>query len=482
MPSIAEKIVQKEESLIQIKDRLTEIKGVLELDGEEVNDDLTAEIDTLNEEEGSIIKSIDSLKKIEAGLAAKAAPAVIKHADNNRSGDKEDNKDLIFKAATARFIAHVNKSTPEAVAATIYKGDDRLGAVLKTATGPANTTDTGWAKELVQQSYGAFLNDMRGVSVFAALRSQSMALDFAGGNSLTIPRRDLSGSHGTDLAGSFVGELGQIPVKQMQLTSQTLNRYKMAVISTMSEEIMQQSIPSIEAIIRQGMISDTAQAIDTALLDASAAVPGIRPAGLLNGVTTSASAGATSASIIADLKTLINAITTTNLGAKPVLIMNTQRLLGLSTVTNAVGQFSFRDEVASGMLMGVPVIASSYVPLKSVMIVDGDSFVSASDIPEFKLSDQTVLSMANADGTAPTQAGAASDFTGGALGTAEEVPAKGGIIVGGDTTGAPAGASIAGYSAVSMYQSNAVALRMILPLSWGNVRAGSVAGLTGVNW
>lgn len=482
MPTLAEKIVAKKEQLVGIKDRLTEIKGLIEEADEPVSEEIMDEVNTLSDEETSIIKSIESLEKIETGIIATVTPAIIARRDQHKSGDSEDNKDLLFKAATAQFIAHVSKSRPDAVAANIYKGDDRVEAVLKTAVAPADSTTSGWAAELVRQSYGAFLDDLRGVSVFAALRAQSMALDFAGGSTLKVPRRDLSGSHGTDLAGAFVGELGVIPVKKMGLTSQTLSRYKMAVISTMSEEIMSQAVPSIEAIIRKGMIDDTAQAIDTALLDASAAVAGVRPAGLAAGVTLTASTGATSANIIADLKVLLTAMSTANLGAKPVLIMNTQRLLGLSTVTNAVGQFAYRDEIASGLLMGIPVVASTHVPAATVLIVDADSFVSATDMPEFKLSDQTVLTMANSDGTAPTQAGDATDFTAGDLGTAEQVPPKGGIIVDGNGTGAPTGTSTTNYQAMSMYQQNAVALRMILPMSWGLVRSGSVAGLKTVGW
>ena len=482
MATIAEKIEQKKARLVSIKDRLTEIKGLVEAADEEVNDEMSGEIDTLSTEEQAVIKSIESLEKIEAGLASKAAPAVIKHRDNHKSGDKEDNKDLIFKQVTSQFVAHVTKSRPEQVAQELYKGDDRVAAVVKTAVGPANTTETGWAAELVRESYGAFLDDLRGVSVFAALRANTMALDFGNSSSIKIPRRDLSGSHGTDLAGSFVGELGVIPVKKLGLTSQTLTRNKMAVISTMSSEIMEQSTPSIEAIIRKAMIDDTAQALDNALLDTAAAAAGIRPAGLLNSVTGTASGGATSANIITDLKTLLTKLSTANLGAAPILIMNTQRLLGLSTVTNAVGQFAFRDEIASGRLLGIPVIASSHVPAQVIVAVDGDSFVSAAGTPEFKLSDQAVLTMANADGTAPTQAGDATDYTGGDTGTAEQVPPKGGIIVTGDTGGKPSGTAVAGYQAMSMYQQDAVAIRMIMGLSWGLVRAGSVATITGAAW
>ena len=90
--------------------------------------------------------------------------------------------------------------------------------------------------------------------------------------------------------------------------------------------------------------------------------------------------------------------------------------------------------------------------------------------------------MANASGAAPTQAGAATNFTGGAIGTAEQVKPRGGIIVGGDAAGAPTGASVTGYQAMSMYQQAAVAIRMQVGLSWGSMRSGTVAAISGVAW
>jgi hypothetical protein len=142
----------------------------------------------------------------------------------------------------------------------------------------------------------------------------------------------------------------------------------------------------------------------------------------------------------------------------------------------------FRDEVRSGTLLGVPVIVSANVPGGSVLVVDADSFAAANAAPEFMVSDQATIVQANADGTAPTQAGAASDYTGGALGTAGEVKPDGGIIVTGDTTGAPSGASVAGYQALSMYQVYSTAVRMVLPTSWATTRAGAVAAISSAAW
>ena len=480
--SISQKIEQKTDRLASIKDRLVELKGLVEEANEELTEEQVSEIDALSDEEASVIKSIDTLRKIEAGLAAKAAPTSMAAPMQVTHANKSDDQDVMFKGLVSQVMAHVNRQHPLEVAKSLYSGDDRVEAVVKAAVAPASTDVPAWAGALTRTGYEAFLEDLRGVSVFGGLRATSTNWNFGNLTSLTVPRRDLSGTHGTDLAGAFTGELGVIKVAKMALSSTTLNRYRMAVISAASEDALALSTPDLEALIRRNMIADTAQAIDAALLDNSAAVAGVRPAGLMNGVTATASSGATSADIITDIKVLLNAMTTANLGARPVLVMNNARLLGLSTITNAVGQFAFRSEVASGTLLGVPVIASSYVPAGTVLAIDAESFVSAQSAPEFKVSDQTVLTMANASGVAPTQAGAATNYSGGALGTAEQVKPKGGIIVGGDTTGAPTGASVTGYQAMSMYQQAAVAIRMQVGLSWGSMRSGSVAALSNVAW
>lgn len=477
MSGIAEKLNVQNERLTAIKDELFILKELMDNTDENLSEDQIDSIQTLSEEQDSVIKRIEALEKIEQGLAAKAVPVQKTAATGGAFPRQEKGGSLLAKAATVKLIAHLERKSDDQVLAERYKEDDRVGAIMKSAVAPANSYTQGWASELVEQDTGAFLTDLEPVSVYAALRARSISLDFGRAESIKIPRRNV-GDRGVQPA--FVGEGGVIPVGQMALGSQTLSRYKVAVISSWTNELASMSTPQIEALVRQGILDDTAWKLDQALLDNAAAVNGVRPAGLLNGVTVGVSAGDTAADIIADLKVLIDAMVSANLGANPALVMNNSRLLGLSTVMNATGSFMFRDEVRSGTLLGVPVITSSNVPADLVMIVDCNSLAIANASPDFSVSDQTSLTMANADGTAPTQAGNASDYTGGDLGTAGEVPRKGGLIVGGD--GSPAGASAAGHQSLSMYQTYQTAIRMILPTSWGLVRDGAVAAVDQVSW
>lgn len=493
--SIAEKIQAKQERLVAVKDRLTELKQLVGDADEELDDDQMEEIDSLSDEQESLIKSIESLQKIESGLSRKAVPAGSTRQTVPATVKKEEKGgSLLIKSMTAALIAKMTDTPVSEVINEVYGTDDRIKAVSKvylsrtgnfrgkTAVDAADTTTPGWAAELVDNDLRGFLDELAPVSVYGRLLTYGSGLDFGSSNSVTIPRRNRSNqNNGAEIGGSWVGEGGVIPVKQMAIASRTLNRYKLAVISAFTNELMQQSVPSIEGLVRASIIEDTSLVIDSALLDDSGVVAGVRPAGLLFGVTPVASAGGTADDIITDLKALLGAMSSIN-GARPVLIMNSNRLLGLSTVTTAAGGFMFRDEVGNGRLLGVPVIASTTVPADEVIMIDAASFVGANASPQFAVTDQATLVMANADATAPTQAGAATDHTGGALGTEEQVPPDGGIIVTGDTTGAPAGASVAGYMAQSMFQQYQTAVRMVLPASWGLTRDGSVAALSGVDW
>jgi HK97 family phage major capsid protein/HK97 family phage prohead protease len=484
--NIADKITAKRERLVAIKDELTQLKGLAESDdGYEYTDEELDKIDTLSEEAEAVVKSIEALEKVEQGIATKSAP-VRGTAPQSARGiapgahqPEEKGGSLFAKIATAKIIAHKTGSRYHDVLEQNYGHDDRVKAVAdflsvnKTAVPAATTTMTGWAAELVRTDIKGFLAELQPLSVYASLRARGLPLEFGGATSITIPRR--AGNAQDDVSGSWVGEGGVIPVKRMGMTSQTLNRYKVAVISAFTNEILEQSVPAIEGIVRQAMLTDTARMLDTCLLDNVTAVTGVRPAGLRAGLTPTTSAGTTAAQIITDLKVLFAAMSARN-GANPVLIMNSNRLLGLSTVTTAAGGFMFRDEAASGRLLGVPVIASTNVPAGTVLIVDAASFAAANDVPEFMVSDQTVLTMANADLNAPTQ----DQSTAGVIGTvADQVPPGAGIDVARDGT---AFAGSAGYEAVSMYQTYSTALRMVLPTSWGMIRSGAVAELGSVAW
>ena len=353
-----------------------------------------------------------------------------------------------------------------------YSADDRVAAswdyVARAATKIADTTTPGWAAELVAQDVAAFMADLVNISVFAALRARASTVEVTldGAGSVTIPGRTNRGN----MAGAWVGETGVIPVVQGTINAAKLEPTKLAAITTFSRELVTASNDTIETILRNGLREDTADLLDRNLLDAIAKVAGVRPAGLQNGSRSAASGGVDK--VAQDLAAAIGPILTAGGGRDVVAIMNPLQELGLKFATNMLGLKAY-PEMANGSLEGYPFITSNNVPDGVVVVLDAADFASAAGVPDFTVSEEATLTMANADNAVPTQALDAA----GAVGTINQVLPDGGIHVAG-----AGGTGTIGYTAMSMFQQWSVALRMVVPVHWIMRRAGMVSVITGVNW
>lgn len=487
MSNLADRIELAEKQLVELKDQLVESTKAFEAAPEE--ETLLAEVEELTSKVEKSSTSLQALKKAHIALAERAkpveesAPQIIKHRDNSA-----DSEGIMWKHAAAKLIGYAEKKDPRQVIEERYKGSNALKEtyeyVAKTAVLPADTTTSGWAADLVQTDVRGFLDSLKTTSVAAALASKAQTLNFGGYNAVTIPRRNPLGTGLTEPA--WVGEGGVIPLTQFSFGSTTLNRYKLAAITTMTKEIAERSTPQIEGLLRSALSEAYSQVLDAALLSSVAAVAGVRPAGLLNstafGAATSAgaSAGAAAGSAVrADLQTALAAFQTARVGSRPVIIMNNQQRLSLSMSVSSLGDYLFRDEISSGRLMGMEIISSDNVPAGTVVIVDADSLALAFDAPMFDVSDVATVTEANADGTAPTQANTTAD----AKGTAGQVPPDG-TTVGGQHVTATMDPRVAGLGvqARSLWQTYSLGIRMVAPTSWGALRNAGVYSLTSVNW
>lgn len=370
-------------------------------------------------------------------------------------GKKElDLLDLMVRGATIAYVAKTRGHDLQRTRMEIY-GDDEptkfvTELITRAASAPAMTTVTGWAAELVQQTWVAMMPLLMPNSILNRLSTRGLALTFGRAGKINIPTRSRTPS----IAGSFVGEGQAIPVRQGAFTSQSLTPKKMAVITTWTREMDEHSIPAIEGVLREAIQQDTSVAVDSVLIDANPATV-IRPAGLLNGVAASTPTAITNgalAAIIGDIKTLLGALTASLYGnvRSPVWLLNPTDVLSAGLIVAAnTGVFPFASQIAAGNLGGVPFIDSSTVPAKTMILVDAADFVVADGgAPRFEISDQATLHM---EDTNP------ADLVGGS-------PA---------VTASPQR---------SLFQTDSLALRMIMPLNWLQRRAGTVAWVQNVTW
>lgn len=483
--NLSERIEAAEKELVTLKDNLVESTKALEAAPDESA--LLEQCETITAQVEKSTKTLDALKKAEKVLSNQAqasgaqSPAVAVDLAKHNKFKPQDGGDILFKHATASLIAHIERKTTAQVIEERYKDipaiKETFAFIRKSQVDPAMTTTTGWAAELVQTDVRGFLESLENISVAAKLATFATAVDFAGFQSVTVPMENNIAAAPSEPA--WVGEGAPIPLTQFGYTSMVLSRYKLAAITTFTREIAERSTPQIEGLLRNGLRKQYAKVLDNALLSSAAAIAALRPAGLLNGVTPATpTAGGGDAAVRGDILILLTAMTAANLGQVPVLILNNMDRLAASMMVSSLSEYLFKDELASGTLLSIPVIYSGNVPQHTLILADAAAVATAFDTPMFDVSDVASIVESSADDTAPTMAsddaGAASSPDSGI------VPVDGGIPI--NQAGRPLGVADAGFKARSLWQTYSIGVRMIAPTSWGVLRSGAIGAMTATTW
>ena len=139
----------------------------------------------------------------------------------------------------------------------------------------------------------------------------------------------------------WVGEGLAIPVRQGAVDQVTLGKTKVAAITLMSREQMRFSSVSTDAILRDDLARATAAQMDASFVGTGAGSAAV-PAGLLNGVTGTASAGADADSARQDLQDLFDRMSDANIDDADGVIITTAKLArALSIMTTITGASEF---------------------------------------------------------------------------------------------------------------------------------------------
>lgn len=456
--NLKERIAARKARLAELRTRAAEL-----IDGDLAEEE-TRELDQVNADIEAESSELAMLVRTQSNIAAEAQPVVpVQNGNGNtsmttrsvgaqapsilsqRTRTLEKNRpkaQLLFRSCAAHVMAYVHNVAPEHAASHLFGGDEGLKAYLavqKAAVDPALTTVPEWAGELVRETWGEFLDLLLPSSVYAQLSAMGSRFSFGQSGKIVLPTRNKT----PNLAGDFIGENAPIPVKKGSIVSAALTPKKLAVISAFSQEMSTATGGQIETYIRDFMLEDTAQVLDTRLLDNVAATV-IRPAGLLNGVTPVASSGATLADIITDIKAAMGPLLANNGGRRLVWLMNPLQAMTLGLQTNAAGAFIWPG-VSQGWV-GAAVIVSNNVPLGTLILVDAADFASvANDTPQFRVSAEATLHM---EDTAP-----------------EPI-----------NDGTPAS------PVISLFQQDSFAVRMIQQMNWTMRRPGMVTAVNGITW
>jgi HK97 family phage major capsid protein len=279
--------------------------------------------------------------------------------------------------------------------------------VIKAAVAAGTTTDPTWAKPLVEYANmtSEFIELLRPQTFLG--RMQGMRnVPF----NIRIPRQT---------AGSTVGWVGEglsKPVSKLAFDAVTFPWAKVAGIIVITEELARFSSPAAEGLVRQDMIDEIAQFLDKWFCSGIPAVPGTSPGGIFTGrpqIPVGAGGVITVADITAALGTAITNMTSAGIPMRsPYWLMHSSTAMKLGLLRTSQDVFAFREEMASGKLLGIPVLSSANMPINDVAdpdpdtttisLVDASQILFADDGPVvIDVSREASLQLDSAPGTPP---------------------------------------------------------------------------------
>lgn len=487
--TIAEMLAALEAKRAANSDRMNQIMAKAMDEGRSTDEAEREEFDDLEAENETLDGDIKRFKSLERANLAAAKPVqqakTVEQGSEARAGrisvrDPEMPKGVRFaRVARCLGLAQGNRAEALRIAEKAYASDlptiatmraaVEFGEVsdmaVKAAVPAGSTSDTQWAGSLV-----AAVSGEAGVvgDFLEYLRPKTIVGKFGTGGipSLRrVPFRTGLVSQHTGGQGYWVGEGSAKPAMKVDFSRRTLTPTKCATIAVVTDELLRDSSPAADTILRDSLAASLVELIDSDFIDPASGASGARPASITNGVTTViATGGGTYGSadnIREDVRALLNNFLSANHDPETgVWIMRSTTALALSLMQNPLGAPEFPNITrGGGSFMGFPVITSMHVPAAGspsgdyVVFVDAQSIYFADD-GGIRIDMSREASVAMDDN--PT--GAA--FTGSP----------------GSVTG------LATTSLVSLWQQNCVGFLAERTINWMRARSTGVAVLEGANW
>ncbi|MCO6386229.1 phage major capsid protein [Aliihoeflea sp. 40Bstr573] len=453
MKTIAEQIAALEASRQAKSARMAEVMQKSIDEGRSTDEAEQEEFDTLSDELDAIDGDLKRLRSLEKAQANNAKPVIanqIKTASQAtalRSGvalkANEPDKGIRF-ARYAKCLAIATKTHQPivSVAEGLYgKTDADLIDIVKAAVSAMTTSNTS---ELIgnEGGFADFVEFLRPMTVLGR---------FGTGNipSLTrIPFRVPLISEASESDANWVGEGKAKPLTRMTAGRTELSPLKIATIAVQTMELIRDSSPSSDVLIRNSLAKAIAKREDLTFIDPTVApTAGVRPGSILNGVAATTNSTATGADgVREDVQAIIqNFVTANNPLQSGVWIMGATYALRLMMMLNPLGQREFPGiSMQGGTFFELPVIVSNYLGDYVALVNAEDVWFADDGGVEIAMSTEASLEM-------------------------DSAPAH--------NSDTPTPAEL-----VSMFQTNSVAFRAERTINWARRRASAVAWMDNITW
>lgn len=316
-------------------------------------------------------KPVQEVRTVGGGTRITGAPAIIVNKDQ----DEKFKGQNFTRMVIAKALSALTYESPAAIAQKRWgKTNPTLVEVIKAGVAGGGSGSGEWGAELVQADgryTGDFIEFLHGLTVYNRLGLREVPAN------VTIKGQDGAAT------AYWVGQSKAIPVTTADFSAVTLTPLKVAALAVVSNELIRDSSPSAEQLVRDALVEASAQRIDTTFLSTSAAVSGVSPAGILNGVSALTSAGNDGVGVRGDISQLYAPFITAKNASGLTLVMNTALAKAIQLMVNPLGQSDFPTLNASGgSLLGDNVVTGDNVTAGHLILL------KASDI--YKIGDTGV--------------------------------------------------------------------------------------------
>lgn len=314
----------------------------------------------------------------------------------------------------------------------------QVAQFLMTAVEAGTTTASGWADDLVyaQNLTADFVDLLRPMTIVGRIA-----------NLRRVPFNIRVGTKTSGGTAYWVGQGKPIPLSKFATGNITLERTKLAGLMSITEELALDSSPSAEMMVRDDLRDVIVELMDESFIDPDrAAVSGVSPASVTNGVTPVQPTGTDAAALRTDIATLFGKFITANLPTTGAVWITTSTVaVALSMMTNALGQPEFPTVTPQGgTFLGYPMIVSQTALASSsptggnllILALPREIMIADDGGVDIRVSQEASLEMSDAP---------ANDATSGT-----------------------------GASLVSMFQTDSLAIRAIRFVNWKKRRADAV--------
>lgn len=248
--------------------------------------------------------------------------------------------------------------------------------------------------------------------------------------------------------GYWVGESKAIPVSKADFSTVSLTPLKVAALSVVSNELLRDSSPSAELLVRDALVEAAAQRIDATFISTTAASAGVSPAGILAGVSAFSSSGTDADSLRADIMELYNVFLGQKNANGLTFLMNPSMAKAISLMVNALGQSEFPGLTqGGGTLLGDAVVTGDNVTSSLLVLL------KPSDI--YRIGNAGIQVSASRDATLEMSSAPVA---------AADVPT-------GQT-----------QNPVSMFQTESTAFKVVVPINFQKRRSHAAQYITGASY